>query len=364
MLLSCAGLAEETRRAVVFLTDPPGARVFLEVSGNRGGDYIGLSGQRLEIDLGRFAYSGSLDVRFELKGYRSEIRNIKSLYFVDRDRYPEQGVIRLEPMNATVWVKDHASELLGLAAGVLLLGLLGWHWRQAGRRTEGDLRESLERISEQEKKLRQMTGDLIQAREDGRQQMAHDLHDGLLQFLVATELHLENVRDEVGDDNRDLARALHGLRSATVEGRRLIRQLGPAPLERGLEAGVGELLRSLQLDGWEVTAKLHIPPDLPEQVSLAAFRILQEALNNVRKHSGAPAPVHLEVQGQLAGLRLSVKDGGRGFALESAPAGVGLTSMKSRAESVGGRLTITSQPGEGTTVEAWLPTYSPGPDEY
>jgi len=364
VVLSLTCSAQETRRAVTFFTEPAGARVFLEVSGNRGGDYIGLSGQRLEVDLARFSTSGSLDVRFELQGYRSEVRNIKSLYFVDRDRFPEEGVVRLEPLSATVWVKEHAGEVLSVVLGGLLAAALVWRMRQGSRRTESSLKESLRRISEQEQRLRKMTSDLIQAREDGRQQMAHDLHDGLLQFLVATELHLENVRDEVGDENRDLARALHGLRAATVEGRRLIRQLGPAPLERGLEAGVGDLIRSLQQDGWDISSQLQIPPELPEHVGLAAFRILQEALNNVRKHSGGPGTVHVEVQRQLAGLRLNVKDQGRGFTLENAPAGVGLTSMRSRAESVGGRLSIVSQPGQGTTVEAWLPTYSPDPGEY
>ncbi len=355
--------AQDSRRGVVFATDPPGARIFLEVTGNRGGDYIGLSGQRLELDLARFANRGSLDVRFELKGYRTETRNVKSLYFLDRERYPEEGAVRLEPLGARVWLRAHRLEVLALALGGLVLLTAGWWIRQRSRRAELDLRESLERISQQEQRLRQLTGALIQAREDGRQQMAHDLHDGLLQFLVASELHLENVRDEVGEDNRDLARALYGLRAATVEGRRLIRQLGPAPLESGLGAGMNDLLKGLQQDGWEVTSQLQIPAELPEAVSLAAFRILQEALNNVRKHSGGPGPVRVEVQGQLAGLRLTVTDGGKGFDQAASSSGVGLTSMKSRAEGVGGRLTVASQPGQGTRVEAWLPTCLPDPDE-
>lgn len=349
---------------MVFHTEPPGARVYLEVSGNGGGDFLGLSGQRIVLDLSSFSGRGSLDVRFELPGYRTETRNLKSLYFLDRDRFPEEGAVGLEPVSSQAWLQAHRFELLGLACGgVALLGLTV-RMRRGSRRAERDLRESLGRISQQEQRLRQLTGALIQAREDGRQQMAHDLHDGLLQFLVASELHLENVRDELGEDNRDLARALYGLRAATVEGRRLIRQLGPAPLESGLEAGIGELLKSLQQDGWEVTSQLKIPAGLPEAVSLAAFRIVQEALNNVRKHSGGPVPVRVDVQGQFTGLRIVVQDDGRGFHSQASPSGVGLTSMRTRAEGVEGRLTVSSQPGQGTRVEAWLPaTCSPDPTE-
>src|SRR5262249_698326 len=98
---------------------------------------------------------------------------------------------------------------------------------------------------------------------------------------------------------------------------------------------------------------------IPEMASIALFRVLQEALSNLAKHSGAGrGTVVINVEGHQALLR--VKDRGRGFDLEGAEskAGLGLISMSERLRLVGGTIKVTSSPGQGTDIEAAVPLNS------
>jgi signal transduction histidine kinase len=99
----------------------------------------------------------------------------------------------------------------------------------------------------------------------------------------------------------------------------------------------------------------------PAAVSLCLYRILQEALHNVAKHSGARA-FAVELRGTAADIRLVVQDDGRGFdAAAAASHGIGLASMHERIELVGGGLTVESAPERGTRIEARVPIAWPRP---
>jgi signal transduction histidine kinase len=96
---------------------------------------------------------------------------------------------------------------------------------------------------------------------------------------------------------------------------------------------------------------------LPPAVETAAFRIVQEALGNALRHAGAPA-IDITLRREPALLAVAVHDRGTGFSpVARAGRGLGLSSMDERARLVGGRLTIASAPGQGTSVEAWLPVH-------
>jgi signal transduction histidine kinase len=144
--------------------------------------------------------------------------------------------------------------------------------------------------------------------------------------------------------------------------RTLLLELRPAALA---EANLSDLLKQL---GEAVTGRARIPVAVrtddagapPTEVGIALYRIAQEALNNVAKHSGATtATVSLSSLGEPGGgLLLTIEDDGTGF--DSAAAGfgqLGLGIMRERAEAIGATLTISSAPGQGTTVSA---TWSPG----
>jgi signal transduction histidine kinase len=99
-----------------------------------------------------------------------------------------------------------------------------------------------------------------------------------------------------------------------------------------------------------------VPSDISKVASLCLFRILQEGLRNVKKHSGADrAEVRLEVVGD--NLHLSIADWGRGFdtTVSSREAGIGIRSMEERLRLLGGNLQIQARPMEGTRIDAWLP---------
>ncbi|NPA06731.1 MAG: HAMP domain-containing protein [Chloroflexi bacterium] len=222
------------------------------------------------------------------------------------------------------------------------------------------------RLRRHQQQLSDLLNRLISAQEEERKLVAYDLHDGLIQTLVGAHLSLNNylmLRKQSPDQAEDLLRqALQDLQQAIREGRRLIQGLRPTVLDDlGLALAVQEVIEAMASEqGWQVDLDIQVPRRLPPSVEITAFRIVQEALNNVRKHANARrVRVSLTVRdGRLYGL---VQDDGRGFDPEQVAreagerAAVGLHSMRERARLLGGEWHIQSQPGAGTTVTFWLP---------
>ena len=140
------------------------------------------------------------------------------------------------------------------------------------------------------------------------------------------------------------------------EARAAISGLRPPVLDDlGLADGLASLARSI--GGVQVTVEAD-ECALPEHVEIALYRITQEALQNVVKHSGATvAGVVLRCDPGLVSLRIS--DDGAGFHPDAAAGGFGLSGMAERAELVGGHLDVSSGPGRGTTIEARIPVTPP-----
>jgi PAS domain S-box-containing protein len=192
-----------------------------------------------------------------------------------------------------------------------------------------------------------------------RQRLARELHDAVTQTLFSTALIAE-VLPELWDlDPHEARERLADLRRLTrgalAEMRTLLVELRPDALAA---LSLGDLLRQLAeatagRTRLEVNARVDGPlRRLPPEVHVALYRIAQEALNNVVKHADA-RHASLELSFTTDGACLRVKDDGRGFSTETAaPAGhFGLGIMRERAESVGARLGLASQPGEGTLLE-------------
>jgi signal transduction histidine kinase len=198
-----------------------------------------------------------------------------------------------------------------------------------------------------------------------RNRLARDLHDAVSQTLFSVSLIAEVLpriyaRDPVhGAQRLDELRQL--TRGALAEMRTLLLELRPAALA---EANLSDLLKQL---GEAVTGRARIPVEvrtedtdpLPTEVRVGFYRIAQEALNNVAKHSGAGAArVSLSLLGEPGeGILLVIQDDGTGFDPAEAGTGrLGLGIMSERAEAIGASLTVTSAPGQGTTVSAsWSP---------
>ncbi len=213
---------------------------------------------------------------------------------------------------------------------------------------------------------------VIAAQESERRRLAGDIHDGISQRLVGLTYRLDAAARAVDDgDQTSAAEQLEKARDLVdltlAEARSAIGALRPPVLDDlGLAGGLASLAASTP----EVDLDLHLDDDrLPEHIEVALYRIAQECVQNVVKHSRAlVASVRFTVRDSVA--RLEVADNGvgfetgfvTGFAARAATAdggGYGMLSMAERAELVGGTLVVRSKPGAGTTVVVTAPIEEP-----
>lgn len=199
---------------------------------------------------------------------------------------------------------------------------------------------------------------LVLAREEERRRLRRDLHDGVASALVGTRMLTEVVRRTLPDDGPApglLATLATDLDACTAEVRELIDGLRPAALDDGLAAALDALVARFRDQGTEL--ELTVDGDLtelPAAAEVAAYRIVAEALTNVVKHAGA-AHARVAVRRDVRELEVCVDDDGRGITGPARPDGVGLTSLRSRAEELGGRCVIGPGATTGTSVLAHLP---------
>ena len=200
---------------------------------------------------------------------------------------------------------------------------------------------------------------IITAGEEGRRTLRRDLHDGLGPALATMTMQAETARELLRDDPAAADRALAGLidqAQATVsEVRRIVHGLRPPALdELGLYGALEVLADGFATPGLRV--ELRLPKErqtLSAAVEVAVYRIAQEALTNVSRHARAQtATLALWFEGD--GLRLEVTDDGVGLSPDAEP-GIGLASMRDRAEGIGGTLTILPNRPRGTCITARFP---------
>ena len=207
--------------------------------------------------------------------------------------------------------------------------------------------------------LREAQERLVVAREEERRRLRRDLHDGLGPALAGLTLQVDTVRNLVaaGDDaDAALLRLRSGVASTVLDVRRIVEGLRPPALdELGLDGALAQLAQRVAQDS-DLTVEVSLPDDLPEMpaaVEVATYRVTQEALSNVVRHSRANrSEVVLSVDPD--GIRLQVSDNGTGD-VRPRPGGIGLTTMHERAAEIGGELTIEAGNSRGTTVALWLP---------
>jgi signal transduction histidine kinase len=194
---------------------------------------------------------------------------------------------------------------------------------------------------------------VVTAREDERRRLRRDLHDGVGPSLAGIAMQLDGLAGRLAEHPELAARAeaaRDDLRRTVSSVRRMVDGLRPPALDDvGLDGALSQLVE--RYDG-RASLRCDVPPDLPAAVESAAYLITAEALTNAMRHSGCD---HCQVElGPAAPwLVITVADDGHGIP-ESAPRGVGLTSMRDRAAEVGGLLEVTTTT-HGTVVRAHLP---------
>jgi signal transduction histidine kinase len=225
-------------------------------------------------------------------------------------------------------------------------------------------RRAEEALLKSDKELRVLSNQLLSAEEKERKRIARELHDGIGQALSAIKFSVENalLEQHAADNPIDLGslEAVIPLTQKTIEEvRRIVKDLRPSILDDlGILATIRWFCREFQnvYAGIRIETTIGVEEnDVSPYLKTTIYRIMQEALNNVAKHSQASF-VHLQLKKNESHLNLSIQDNGRGFNLDKAMAlktsrrGFGLASMRERAELSGATFKIDAAPGEGTKI--------------
>jgi PAS domain S-box-containing protein len=222
------------------------------------------------------------------------------------------------------------------------------------KRAEQELRASSEQ-------LRNLAAHLLSVREEERARISREVHDDLGQSLTAVKMDLAWLAGRLPQSNGQMLKRIRStqqLADSIIQSiRRISTELRPAVLDLGLAAAVEWQVQEFQTrSGIQCKVRLLTREVVASNASTAMFRIFQETLTNVARHAKATR-AEVVLQKQPDRLVLLIRDNGRGFdqADPSLSQSLGLMGMRERAAILGGRVNISSAPGKGTTVTAWIP---------
>lgn len=217
-----------------------------------------------------------------------------------------------------------------------------------------------------ERSIHQLSTQLLKLQDEERRHLGRELHDGLAQTVLAVNLSLAQARQSIQPGEQLASRALEKARSLTQQMSREIRTLSyllhpPLLDDLGLVAALKEYAQGFSERSGIDTQLLVLTPfeRLPQTIELALFRVVQESLANIQRHSGSTT-AQIRLGRQASAVALELVDFGHGMKLPSngspgeARLGVGIAGMRERMAQLRGRLEIISGP-QGTTVRATLP---------
>lgn len=227
-----------------------------------------------------------------------------------------------------------------------------------------ELEKALNELKERKQVQEQLLQKILSAQEDERKRVSHDIHDDLLQPVITAQYQLQIIKEMTDDTgiNEKVDKLMDLLDVAVNSTRHLLSDLRPALLdEMGLKTTVERLLQNFEIENQvKTTAEISEVLELQPAIETIAFRIIQEALVNVKKHADA-SEVKVSLRLSDGSLLIAVRDNGKGFEVEKVfskdtySKNIGLASMKERAQMIGGKLEIKSEPGKGTEIVARLP---------
>lgn len=231
------------------------------------------------------------------------------------------------------------------------------------RQAEDALRKREEELQGSQEMLQALGRKLISAQEDERRRISRELHDDMNQRLAVLAFNLQSAQQGLAESApmyQVLQKMYEGISSLSDDVRRLAYQLHPSILD---DLGLAVALRSFVEDfsKWEglpiVLTSTDVPVPLSQEISSCLYRVTQESLRNVARHAEASrVEVILAKEGE--GLRLSIRDNGKGFAVETTRLGkhgLGLLGMQERARMLQGTYEVKSAPGQGTAITVWVP---------
>jgi PAS domain S-box-containing protein len=226
--------------------------------------------------------------------------------------------------------------------------------------------ENINERKEMEDELAEVRRRLIDSREAERLYLSQEIHDGPMQELYGISFSLDMLQDDAAVDevSETLGRMKVQLKETIQALRVICGQLRPPTLAPfGLEKTIRSYAEAFSSKHPEIELELDLQPDaqeLPESIRLALFRIYQQSLANIMRHAGA-SRVKVRFQFDAENVTLQVEDNGKGFSLPERWVDLvrkghyGLVGAAERAEGIGGRLDVDSQPGEGTLIRVVAP---------
>ncbi len=216
--------------------------------------------------------------------------------------------------------------------------------------------------------LRFYLRECLRAQEEERKRLACELHDDTSQLVLLLSRHIDNIASEASNylpqELRNEFEKLYELSQQAYEGiKRYAQALRPRILDDlGLVPALEWLAQEItKLAGIKVQVKTDTVPPLPPETQLVLFRIAQEALNNIHRHSEA-SEANIMLEYQEDAVKMTISDNGKGFELPrwlsdfAAQGKLGLTGMAERIQLIGGEIEITSQIGKGTKIIVKAPT--------
>lgn len=250
-----------------------------------------------------------------------------------------------------------AAVVLALSFGLFVL-------RQAV--TQLRQRQSNAALRAAEDRMRNLSYHLMRAQEDERTRIAGELHDDIGQQMISVLIQLEAAQQKMGDRDGvlgdQLARISDAVRAMCDDVRLLSHHLHPATIDiLGLVPALGSFCQEFA-EHTGIKIEFHhdlLPRTLPAEAPICFYRVAQEGLRNVQKHSGSSRAL-LELRVKLNAVTLIVTDSGTGFAPGSLPQspGLGMASMAERVRGLGGKFQVESLPGRGTRIVASLPLHA------
>jgi signal transduction histidine kinase len=254
------------------------------------------------------------------------------------------------------WVYILVAATVLLAQSLLIAGLL-LH-RRRRRQAESQVHHSEEALRSSYDRIRDLGSRLLHAQDAERSRIARELHDDISQQVALLSIDLELLTGALPADSEPLAdEVLNRAQHIASSVHDLSHRLHPTKLRlMGLVAALRTLQREMSRS--EPTIELthdSVPAHLPSDLTVSLFRIVQEALQNAVKYSGART-VHVHLEGGPDGLGLAIWDDGVGFDVDSVwGKGLGLISIRERVEAIGGTLDIRSAPGAGACFTIHVP---------
>jgi signal transduction histidine kinase len=226
-----------------------------------------------------------------------------------------------------------------------------------------------EALKSSELELRRVSSQLLNAQEEERRRIAMDLHDGIGQSLSAIKFRVETALQEMGGEavkklKKELEPVVPVIQEATEEVRRISMDLRPSILDDlGILTTISWRCRQVEetYPDIQIEREFDIEENrVPDSLKIVIYRVLQEAMNNITKHSHADV-VRISLTEKYGKIELNISDNGKGFDVEGilskdpTEKGIGISSMKERAELSGGHFSLESRNGAGTTVRVSWP---------